>query len=45
MDHEVNPKMEMDINPPEMEMKNIVTLPRQARHLLNHTQIPSFPSA
>jgi hypothetical protein len=45
MDPEVNQAMVMVITQPEMKMKNIVTLPNQASHLLNHTQIPSFPIA
>jgi hypothetical protein len=45
MDPEVHQEMEMEINQSKMKLKTILTLPSQASHLLNHTQIPSFPIA
>jgi hypothetical protein len=45
MDLEVNQEIEMEINEPKMMRKTILTLPSQASHLLNHTQMPSFPIA
>jgi hypothetical protein len=45
MDPEVHQEMEMEINQSKMKMKTILTLPSQASHLLNHTQMPSFPIA
>jgi hypothetical protein len=37
MDPEVNQEMEMETTQLKRKMKNIVTLPSQASHLLNHT--------
>jgi hypothetical protein len=45
MDSEVHQEMEMEINQPKMKMTTILTLPSEASHLLNHTQMPSFPIA
>jgi hypothetical protein len=45
MDPEVHQEMEMEINQPKMKMKTILTLPSQASHLSNHTQMPNFPIA
>jgi hypothetical protein len=45
MDPEVHQEMEMVINQPKMKMKTILTLPTKASHLLNYTQMPSFPTA
>jgi hypothetical protein len=45
MDPKVHQEMEMEINQPKMKMKTILTLPSEASHLLNHTQLPSFPFA
>jgi hypothetical protein len=45
MNPEVHQAMEMKINQPQMKMKTILTLPNQASHLLNHTQMPNFPIA
>jgi hypothetical protein len=45
MDPEVHQEMDMGINQSKMKMKTILTLPSQASHLLNHSQMPNFPIA
>jgi hypothetical protein len=37
MDPEVNQAMVMETTQLKMKMKNVMTLPSQASHLLNHT--------